>query len=341
MGDIGKLRAHWTSSAPIRGNVAERSPESVSEVLRHARLLQGYSLNEVAAALHIREAHLSAIEEGRFDELPPLVYAQGFVASYAGFLQLDRGEMVARFKDEAANDSPTPLPVQARHRPANTSRPVYGRGLSMAMPPLTLPSLTLPDFGSSDSTDTRMAPSGLMLAAAFTVLLLAYGLWHMMSASPSVDVLNVPPLPERFLEAPPALPTTPALPDAAPVQTPARQTNATPTIAPAALVSSITGTTLQAAPVYVTPTAADHIITLRARGETWVQLHNEAGQRVASFVLKAGEGYTLPAGAKRYKLTTGNLALIDISIDGQTIAHPRSGRELMLDASALQSSARH
>ncbi len=305
MGDIGKIRAHWSGSAPMRGNFADRSPESVAEVLRHARLLQGYSLPEIAEALHIREGHLEAIEEGRFEDLPPLVYAQGFVAAYAGFLQIDKSEMVARFKDEAGSAAP----VQT-----------------------ALPRLVLPTLPEDDTPERRMTPSGLMMAGAFVVLLVAYGSWHMMSPSPRADALEVPPLPERFLEAPPALPT-PTLP--------------APTAAPdTSKVSSITGNTLRQE-IYVVPAPAapaatsDHIITLRAKRESWVQLHNAAGQRVASFVLKAGEGYTLPAGASQYKLSTGNLATLTFSIDGRALTLPGlSGREMVLNAETLLARAR-
>ena len=306
MGDIGKIRAHWSGSAPVRGNFADRSPESVAEVLRHARLLQGYSLSEVAETLHIREGHLEAIEEGRFEDLPPLVYAQGFVAAYAGFLQIDKSEMVARFKDEAGNAAP----VQT-----------------------ALPRLVLPSLPEDDTPERRMTPSGLMMVGALVFLLVAYGSWHMMGPSPRAVALEVPPLPERFLEALPALPTA-ALPATTPA--PAADTSK---------VSSITGAAIPQE-IYVVPatparTGSDHIITLRAKRESWVQLHNAAGQRVASFVLKAGEGYTLPAGASQYKLSTGNLATLAFSIDGQTLTLPGlSGREMVLNAETLLARAR-
>ncbi len=291
MGDIGKLRAHWSSGAPVRGNAAERSPESVAEVLRNARLLQGYSLREVASALNIREAHLNAIEDAHFEELPPLVYAQGFVAAYAGFLNLDRSEMVTRFKDEATATAPVQTAV---------------------------PRLVLPSLAEDDTPERRMAPSGRIIALAVLVLLVAYGAWHIGSPPAHDAALDVPPLPERFLQAPPALPT-------------------------ATLPTSASTTTSAAEPVYVTPTAAtsDHIISVTAKTETWVQLHNQAGQRVASFVLKVGEGYTLPAGAYHYTLSTSNMANLQLSIDGQPIATPNlTGREWIVDADALLAAQR-
>ena len=43
----------------------------------------GLDLSHVAAALRIRREHLTAIEEGRFGDLPAPAYALGFVRSYA------------------------------------------------------------------------------------------------------------------------------------------------------------------------------------------------------------------------------------------------------------------
>ena len=119
MSEIGRFKAFWGEQSPARNNVPERSPESVAMVLRNARILQGYDLKEVAQRLNIRQANLEALEENRFKDLPPLVYAQGFVGAYATFLQLDKTELVARFREEATG-APTPLPstpaIQSEYR---------------------------------------------------------------------------------------------------------------------------------------------------------------------------------------------------------------------------------
>lgn len=82
------------------GEDFDRSPPDVCVVLQRARLNAGYELDDVASALRIRLAHLKALEEGRFDDLPGKTYAIGFLRSYAEFLGLDKDEVIRLFKEE-------------------------------------------------------------------------------------------------------------------------------------------------------------------------------------------------------------------------------------------------
>lgn len=81
---------------------------SVGAELRQARLSAGFELQEVSNSLRIRRAHLEALEEERYDDLPGAPYAVGFVRSYAKFLGLDSDAVVARFKSESNNVDPRP-----------------------------------------------------------------------------------------------------------------------------------------------------------------------------------------------------------------------------------------
>lgn len=91
--------------------------EHVGVVLREARQLVGTDLNDVATSLRIRYVYLSAIEAGRFDDLPGATYAIGFVRTYADYLGLDSDRLVERFKSEVGGigpqqqlEFPTPMP---------------------------------------------------------------------------------------------------------------------------------------------------------------------------------------------------------------------------------------
>lgn len=185
MGDIGRLKTNWKGSAQVRGNAADRSPESVAMVLRNSRILQGYDLDEVAHTLNIRAVHLEALEDGRFADLPPLVYAQGFVAAYADFLGEDRTELVSRFRDEASG-VPTPLKLP-----------------------------TVPQFNLNTQPDAaeRRIPSAAVVIAGLVLMAIVYGLWQASMPDRREDVLAVPPLPSRFAEEavapPPVLASAP------------------------------------------------------------------------------------------------------------------------------------
>src|SRR6516162_5136569 len=75
---------------------------SVGDELRARREALGLDLADVAAAVHIKQAYLAALEAGRPDELPAPVYAIGFMRAYADHLGLDGGEILRRFKQETA-----------------------------------------------------------------------------------------------------------------------------------------------------------------------------------------------------------------------------------------------
>src|SRR5262249_56516539 len=76
--------------------------QGVADLLRETRLKYGLSLATVSDHLRIRLAHLEAIEEGRFGDLPGSTYGAGFVRTYADYLGLDSDEIVRRFRQETA-----------------------------------------------------------------------------------------------------------------------------------------------------------------------------------------------------------------------------------------------
>lgn len=80
--------------------------------LHAVREVSGLTIAEAASRTHIKEAHLAAIEEMNASGLPPRPYAIGFVKTYAEFLDLDAGEIVARFKEDAGYSAPEPVSVE-------------------------------------------------------------------------------------------------------------------------------------------------------------------------------------------------------------------------------------
>ncbi len=65
--------------------------------LRRIRESQGVELTDVAARTKISLAHLRAIEEEKFGDLPALVYARGFVRELAKILKLDPAQVDRTF----------------------------------------------------------------------------------------------------------------------------------------------------------------------------------------------------------------------------------------------------
>lgn len=77
--------------------------------LKAAREAKGLTLDAVQQALKIRLRYLEAIEAGQLGEIPGLVYARGFIRTYARYLGVDVQEELAALTPQA---NPTPAQAQ-------------------------------------------------------------------------------------------------------------------------------------------------------------------------------------------------------------------------------------
>lgn len=66
-------------------------------LLRRVRESRGIDLREIATRTKVGQAHLTAIEEEAFDELPPLVYVRGFLVEIAKYLKLDPAQVARTY----------------------------------------------------------------------------------------------------------------------------------------------------------------------------------------------------------------------------------------------------
>lgn len=90
----------------ITPNVGVIDISGFGEKLRVEREKQGFDLNAVAEETKIRKLYLNALEEEDFAILPPRVYATGFVARYAKFLNMDSEALVSEFQSLAYKNKP-------------------------------------------------------------------------------------------------------------------------------------------------------------------------------------------------------------------------------------------
>ena len=128
---------------------AKRPLETVGQDLRAARLRRGDELATVSRALKIRKDHLEALEEDRLEDLPGKTYAIGFVRSYARLSGPGRRRSMSNASSRKFPAAPT---------------------ISRASP---RPSIR---------TKSRRLPQGWRIIAGVVVLLLIYGVWHLLSA---------------------------------------------------------------------------------------------------------------------------------------------------------------
>jgi cytoskeleton protein RodZ len=102
------------------------SATNFGETLQRARMARGLSIADAERALKIRPAYLSALEEERFDALPPRAYAKGFIRSYAGFLGIDPEPLLAIYEQvqPAPRESGAPPVVDIPIEPAVAPSPL-------------------------------------------------------------------------------------------------------------------------------------------------------------------------------------------------------------------------
>ena len=79
---------------------AESKKLTLAEFLKQRRHAKGYSLDRLSELTKIQAYHLKALEEGRVDALPPLVYRAGIFKRLAKFLEIDEREILELYDGE-------------------------------------------------------------------------------------------------------------------------------------------------------------------------------------------------------------------------------------------------
>ncbi len=82
----------------------------IGEQLRAARSARGLTIQDVQRELRIREKYLEALESEQFDDIPGLIYARGFLRSYARYLGLDADALTKELPAAAPSASVDPAP---------------------------------------------------------------------------------------------------------------------------------------------------------------------------------------------------------------------------------------
>lgn len=276
-----------TAAPPAAGQAAAAQQaanvNTVGQILKAAREKRNFTVEQIAEMLKIRRIYLQAIEDSNWEELPELVYAQGFVRSYAAFLNLDEAAASAQFKREFRGSRRTPE-------------------LEMPKP-----------------IESNQLPDWKIIAAVVVGLLVVYSLWSaatMPSATESVPRLaDVKAAEEKVTtEAAADMPLTPITETTTATETvtaPAPETQAASATIPDAQTPPQNGIAYGA-----TTTTR---VTITAAQDSWVQVRDRDGQVLFSRVMRPGDTYRVPDG-NGTTLTTGNLAGLHFLIDQKGFA---------------------
>lgn len=310
------------------------SPQSIGADLRAARLARGESTKDVAHQLHLREVYIEAIESGNFAVLPGVVYAVGFLRSYARYMRLDADELIQRFKEEVSEIPPTA------------------------------------DLAFLEPVTESRVPRGGLVALAVLLAVIAYAGWYYLSTRDMTVADLVPPVPEQFagLVAPTGRsdPPPPAMSESGELSPPGPGDSADSTAneggvvdgappaperldqsardlspPPEAPTDAVGVTAAGRAPQVPTVQPSDGLpqtdaasggegpgpvvygdgnigsrITVRATGDSWVQVRAADETLLMTRILRPGDSYLVP-NQPGLRLMTGNAGVLEIIVDGQ------------------------
>ncbi len=121
------------------GNVdGDRQPggpppgERLGDRLAAAREAKGVDILRAERETKIRRQYLGAMERGAWDELPPGVYARGFLRNYAIYLGLDADDVIEAWNRERGHVTEAPAIVVPRTIEAPRRGLVLGPGIIVA-----------------------------------------------------------------------------------------------------------------------------------------------------------------------------------------------------------------
>jgi len=295
----------------------------VGAELRAARQRLGWALPDVAATLRIRLPFLEAIEDGRVADLPGNAYAVGFLRTYAASLGMDAAEVARRFRAEAQEvnrktELAFPAPVPTRGVPAGA---VVLLGVLLAAGAYV--------GWYRWSGDTRTSAE-VVPAVPDRLAPLADRAAPPSNPSPQVASILPPPslAPRTASSAGQGAASLPPSPAAARPGSAAGQAGAPPQAGGTATAAqSIPALSIPVpAPVPVAPPAPVQAaapppdpnaprVLIRLKSDAWVQVRERQGQVLLSRLMRSGETWPVPRGAKLL-LTTGNAGGTELVVDG-------------------------
>ena len=302
--------------------------ETLGDYLKSKREALNISLQEIAQVTRIRRSILEAIEGNRYDLLPPKVFAQGFIKSYASYLGLDENEVIKRYAElvEAPDEDTKTAEVRTssssgrfffiillvagliaaavfllRMNPGdeNTDDSVPQETAPVSAPPA--PVTPAPDESASVESGRETAE----VPAAFTSTIMAE------EGSLTTAAVEGPPS-ETAGQQPPAVAGMPPL-TAIVEQQPAATAGQPPAAAADQRPARTASTPL--------------VLKIVASQNTWMRIQSDT-ERPVEFILKGGQTRTVSA-AEKFTLRIGNAGGVDLFLNEQGLGKPGKPGEVL------------
>lgn len=279
--------------APIAVEPEAHAPGEISAVragqlLRQARESIGLHVAALAVSLKVPVSKLEALEAGRLDALPDVMFARALAASVCRTLKIDAAPILAHFPQGAASrlgtvDSPINTPFRQPH-----AGPRFGLKGQMPSP--------------------SVVAVALLLLAALAVFLWPKSKEEAQDVSQGVETpaaqVAQTPASEAVVEQIPPAPAAAAAASAT-VVAPA----ATPSAAPVASAPVVASAPDAAA-------SAPSIVVMTATAESWVKVTDAKGVVSLSRILNAGE-VVQPSGTPPFNVVVGRVDAVQLQVRGQ------------------------
>jgi hypothetical protein len=133
----------------------------IGRYLMDCRESMQLSVDRAAKDLNIRKKYLAALEAGKMDELPSVIYAKGYVQRYAGYLGLNEIELLGAFDH------------------------ISGK-------------IKTEKFYVPEPTRKHNTPTPRILIFSVALICFFYALWMFMGSTSKPSVEQVQQLPERY-----------------------------------------------------------------------------------------------------------------------------------------------
>lgn len=265
------------------------------ELLQQARERAGLHIAAMAAALKVPVRKLEALEAGRYDELPDLIFARALASSACRHLRIDPAPVLAQIPQErrpllGAADQSLNTPFRAGRdgavaaAPGSSGHRVWWAALALVLAavalyfwPATLdraPSIVPPPETTRQGSAADASPSPA-----------AEGGQRGNDAGQALPLL----VPE-----PPVAPASPV---------------------PASGAASVSSPEAPSAAPTLPAAASDRLLVIQARGETWIEVTNGAGSVVMQRVLRAGDSVDFSA-SPPYRVVIGRSDVVDVLVRG-------------------------
>jgi cytoskeleton protein RodZ len=277
-------------------------------LLRAARERKGLSLQDVADGLNLKPRTVEALEQERYEQLPPRTFVKGYFRSYAKLVDVKDYDVLAALDRQLPEPSPSPLEAISSERDAANSPVGWFKWLlllALLAGGLLLLYQQLEEPGGAPAPPpVAEEPPAQQPAEAETSF-----------TQPPGETAAPQPVPEPVSEAVTAVPTPAVVAEPATEQAPAA---VTPLAEPAPVAPA-------AEPAPPVEASASAQLVVDVSGESWLEVRDAAGQRRFIGIARGPRTYQF-SGTPPFSVVVGDVSAVQLRYNGEPVPLERYAR---------------